>query len=265
MIYTFKELVGSNYYRTHPFATLQFLYSKWEFARRRVQDPTEMLELIGLDPSRAMRGFEKWERVLERVVSEVARHWGQGGINMPEGQFLFGLTRALQPEFLVETGVAAGVSSCFFIAALVENQKGTLYSIDLPINDGEDLKCDDASQYFWQERGVGWAIPEELKMRIGSRHHLILEDVRTALPQLLAKLPYIDVFFHDDLHLPDHMLWEYESVWEHLKDGGVLSSHDVNMGWIRFCRNRQISRERFVNLNRLCAVQKRNDERLSQR
>jgi hypothetical protein len=85
---------------------------------------------------------------------------------------------------------------------------------------------------------------------------LILDDVRKVLPKLLSDLPHVDVFFHDDLHLPDHMFWEYESVWPRLREGGVLASHDVNMGWIRFCREYNLPGEKLVNLNRLCAAQK---------
>ncbi len=255
MIYSLKEIAGSAYYRTRPVESLQFLYSKWEFARRRVNDPVALLEIIGLDPVASFHGFDRWAPMLERVVLDVAQHWGQGGINMPEGKFLFAITRALRPEVLIETGVAAGVSSCFLIAALIENGAGKLYSLDLPV-EGQQLNCADASHYAWPQRGVGWAIPSDLKAEIGARHELILEDVRTALPRLLDQLGSIDLFFHDDLHLPHHMLWEYECAWKHLRDGGVLASHDVNMGWIRFCRDRCISRRQLINLNRLCAVRK---------
>jgi len=260
LIYSLKEIAGSAYYRTRPVESLQFLYSKWEFARRRVDDPIAMVEMLGFDPVAAFSGFDRWSSTLERVVFKVAQQWGQGGINMPEGKFLFAITRTLRPEILIETGVAAGVSSCFLMAALIENGRGSLYSVDLPVAGATQLKCADASQYSWPQRGAGWAIPDDLKKGIGARHQLILEDVRTALPRLLDELGSIDFFFHDDLHLPDHMLWEYECVWKHLRDGGVLASHDVNMGWIRFCRNRRIPRQRLVNLNRLCAVRK-NKER----
>lgn len=256
VIYSLKEIAGSAYYRTHPLQSLQFLYSKFEFARRRLNDPAEMVKAIGLEPVTAFSGFDRWSDMLYGVVSEVAQVWGQGGINMPEGKFLFAITRTLRPQIVIETGVAAGVSSCFLMAALIENGVGTLYSIDLPVVEVEQLNCADASHYAWPRRGVGWAIPDDLRKQIGSRHKMVLEDVRTALPRLLGQLKNIDFFFHDDLHLPDHMLWEYECVWNHLREGGVLASHDVNMGWIRFCRNRGLSRHRLTNLNRLCAVRK---------
>lgn len=258
MLYSLKEIAGSSYYRTRPFASLQFLYSKWEFARRRVANPADMLEMMGLDSATALRSFDKWSETLMRIVSEAGREPGQGGINMPEGKFLFGITRALKPKIIIETGVAAGVSSCFFIAALLENEMGELYSLDLPI-DAAKLSCADASQYTWPVKGAGWVIPSDMRTRIGARHHLILEDVRSALPRLLNEIGSVDIFFHDDLHLPEHMFWEYSSVWTVLTEGGVLASHDVNMGWIRFCRQYGIPSSRLMNLNRLCAVRKSTD------
>ena len=253
---TAQEIAGSSYYRSRPYATLQFLYSRWEFARRRAEDPQTLLRIAGVDPITSLDGFAKWAYTLESIVNDVRRYEGQGNVNMPEGQFLFAATRALRPEVVIETGVAAGVSSCFLIAALIENGSGTLYSVDLPTNGNSQLGCPDAARYDWPQKGVGWAIPKEMRTRIGDRHILILDDVRNALPRILSRVPHVDLFFHDDLHLPEHMLWEYEAVWPRLRQGGILASHDVNMGWIQFCRNHNLPRKRLVNLNRLCAVRK---------
>ncbi len=215
-----------------------------------------MLKSAGFDPAACMDGFSRWEPEIRKAIVEMAKYPGQGGLNMPEGKFLYGVTRALQPEIVIETGVAAGTSCCFFMAALIENGHGKLYSIDLPYDGENRLSCPDASDYHWPEKGAGWAIPQEMRSRMGDRHILLLEDVRQALPKLLAELPHVDIFFHDDLHLPDHMFWEYASVWPRLRDGGILASHDVNMGWIRFCREYNLPEEKLANLNRLCAVRK---------
>lgn len=256
LLSTAREIAGSSYYRSRPLAAIQLVYSKWEFARRKTDDVMDILGLIGVDPVASLKGFEKWEPILSKVVSDVAQLKGQGNVNMPEGRFLFAVIRALRPEFVIETGVAAGVSSSFLIAALIENGSGTLYSVDLPTEGNGRLRCSDTVEYSWPDKGVAWAIPAEMRARIGERHVLVLEDVRSALPQILRKIPHVDFFFHDDLHLPEHMHWEYESVWPKLRDGGVLASHDVNMGWIRFCRDHKFPPEQLVNLRRLAAVRK---------
>ena len=45
---------------------------------------------------------------------------------------LYALVRYCKPDVFVETGVSHGASSAFILAAMEENQKGHLYSIDLP-------------------------------------------------------------------------------------------------------------------------------------
>lgn len=55
-----------------------------------------------------------------------------GGIEYTEGEVLYALVRILQPRVAIETGVAEGVSSAFFLQALEDNGDGQLYSIDLP-------------------------------------------------------------------------------------------------------------------------------------
>ena len=37
----------------------------------------------------------------------------------------------------------------------------------------------------------------------------------------------IDIFFHDSLHTYDHMMFEYLTSWDYLKEGGVLFSDDI--------------------------------------
>jgi predicted O-methyltransferase YrrM len=262
-----REVAQAPHYRRRPIATLRYAYAKWLFHRFRQNDPLRFLRDIGIDPVTALDGFDRWRPQLEDTVSAVQKaHAGQGGIGFDDGIILYGLARALRPDSVIETGVAAGVSTSFFAAALVENNRGRLFSVEFPPDapsasafadaDANRNPLDDGSFYSWRESGVGWAIPAELRQALGDRHRLILQDARTALPQLLAALPYVDVFFHDDLHTPDHMLWEYESVWPRLRPGGVLISDDVNHGWIQFCRRQGVRSAAFNNLDRLCALRK---------
>ena len=47
------------------------------------------------------------------------------------------------------------------------------------------------------------------------------------LEPLLKKLGRIDIFFHDSLHTYKHMLFEYNTCWDYLKDNGILISDDI--------------------------------------
>jgi predicted O-methyltransferase YrrM len=251
-----REVSRAPHYRHRPAEALRYAYAKWMFYRYRQNDPRAFLEGTGIDIRLALDGFERWRPQLERVVSIVqGANDGQGGISLEDGMILYGLTRALQPEYLIETGVAAGVSTCFFGAALMENRRGTLFSIELsPAM--SPLRHSDGSTYLWQEKGVGWAIPYEIKRSLGYRHRLILQDVRQALPEILRTLRYVDIFFHDDLHTPERMLWEYELVWPKLRPGGVLVSDDVNHGWIQFCDTHRQNGRALHNIERLCVLRK---------
>jgi len=252
-----REVAGASHYRSSPRATLQYAYAKWVYFRHRESSPEKFLEDLGFDATRALRGFETWRAELELVIASVQTGDGcQGGISLTDGKILYGLARALRPEYVVETGVAAGVSTSFLGAALVENGHGEIFSIELPPNETQALALADGSRYTWQERGVGWSIPESIKRVLGERHHLILRDVRLALPEILREIPHVDLFFHDDLHTPDHMLWEYETVWPKLSPGAVLVSDDVNYGWIEFCKRARRDSSAFRNVDRLCALRK---------
>jgi predicted O-methyltransferase YrrM len=45
---------------------------------------------------------------------------------------IYALVRSLKPSIVVETGVAGGMSSCYILKGLRDNNKGELFSIDLP-------------------------------------------------------------------------------------------------------------------------------------
>ena len=131
--------------------------------------------------------------------------------------------RAFQPEIVVETGVANGVSSAYILLALQKNERGALYSIGL--SDPQDLAAG---------KPLGWIVPESLK----SRWNLLIGDSRDLLPSLLAKLDTIDVFVHDSLHTYDHMRWEYQTAFPYLRPGGLLFSDDAawNSAFSEYCR-----------------------------
>lgn len=117
--------------------------------------------------------------------------------------------RLLEPDVVVETGVAYGVSSAFVLKALEVNGRGALYSIELP-----PLR-----------RGSSWgaAVPEPL------RHRWTVHRGSSArvLPGLLREIEAPDVFLHDSLHTNRNMRREFEAVWPRLRPGGAVLADDV--------------------------------------
>ena len=135
----------------------------------------------------------------------------------------YAAVRALNPEVIVETGVASGVSSSYLLLALQKNGRGILHSIEL----GD-------SRYLPSGKPPGWIVPEWLK----ARWDLRIGDSRVLLPQLLQEIHEIDIFIHDSLHTYDQMLWEYRAAYPSIRPGGLLLSDDAawNHAFPEFCK-----------------------------
>lgn len=158
---------------------------------------------------------------------------------------LYTAVRVLQPEVVVETGVASGRSSSAILQGLSENGKGTLYSIDVP----KEYDTEHPETYVTKEgnrelkgfvpkgKQPGWLIPDELR----SRWKLILGDSNEELPKLLSKLDRVDMFYHDGDHSFETMSFEFKNAWQKIPKGGIVFSDDIdwNAAWKEF-----ITRER---------------------
>jgi len=251
-----REIINAPYYRTRPHEVVRYAYAKWVYEKHKMDDPIEFLRQLGVDPKAAMDGFPKWKPMLNDARLRIQDRSGlQGGISMEDGTVLYGITRAMRPKNVIETGVAAGMSTSCISAALLENGTGELISIELPVDQAHAGQWD-GCHFAWPESGVGWAIPELIKTGIANRHTLVLEDVRTALPRILAGMSSLDFFFHDDLHVPSHMRWEYDLVYPKLSPGGFLLSDDADYGWVGFCRSLGLPDSSMKNIQRLTGLRK---------
>jgi len=129
---------------------------------------------------------------------------------------LYAIVRMFKPDIVVETGVARGASSAYILAALHENRKGILYSIDLPPHEAAYIKneegyiLEDGQKHYIQK--IGDLVPEYLR----SRWTLIIGDSKKELPKLLSEIDSISIFFHDSLHTYEHMMFEYTTAWPHI-------------------------------------------------
>jgi predicted O-methyltransferase YrrM len=119
--------------------------------------------------------------------------------------------RLLEPETVVETGVAYGVSSAYILTALRENGRGKLYSVDLP------------PMRRKSERSWGIAVDDDLQ----GRWSLYRGTSASMLPLLLQQTPTVDLFVHDSLHTQRNMRREFDTVWPHLREGALLLADDI--------------------------------------
>ncbi len=72
-----------------------------------------------------------------------------------------------------------------------------------------------------------------------SRWTLHIGDTRELLPPLLERLGTVDLFIHDSLHTYDHMMFEFECAWPHIRPGGFLIADDAlwNKSFDEFARH----------------------------
>ena len=88
------------------------------------------------------------------------------------------MVRIKKPSIIVETGVGRGVTTFYILKALEKNNKGQLYSIDLPVLGKKT------------EKDIGVLIPDNLK----ARWHLTLGPGTQVMRKLQNKFRTIDIF-----------------------------------------------------------------------
>lgn len=102
-----------------------------------------------------------------------------GGGHYP---LLYFLTRLLRPEYVVETGVAAGYSSAAILTALARNNAGKLWSSDFPY-----FRLDQPEKY------VGCLVDNDLR----DRWRLLISGDRANMPIVASEVAQVDLFHYD--------------------------------------------------------------------
>ena len=139
--------------------------------------------------------------------------WNDGDAGLVRAAWC--LTRHLQPQRVVETGVAHGLTSRIILEAMARNGRGHLSSIDLPPLD-QGLR-----------KQVGAAVSPDL----AGRWTYIDGSSRRRLPSLLAELGEIDLFVHDSLHSERNVRFELDRAWRVLRPGGAALIDDIDANW----------------------------------
>jgi predicted O-methyltransferase YrrM len=167
--------------------------------------------VAGILEEPALRELEESTR---RLLADIRHedtytpHWAADSVM---ARLCYLACRLIEPDTVVETGVAYGVSSAFVLRALETNGHGTLFSVDLP-----PLRR--TYERFW-----GVAVPGELR----GRWRLHRGTSARVLPRLVKENPTLDLFVHDSLHTHRNMRREFDTVWPYLREGGLLLADDV--------------------------------------
>ena len=224
-----RHLLSSGwYYRSELFKPVGMISLARGWYRNEVSywcRTSRLRQLVAVD----RRELNELFKETSAITAYCAAHLGRYHMMLPDhlnpnyGPVFYALVRLLRPQVVVETGIASGVSSTFFLTAMEKNGIGRLFSIDLPLPN---------ERLVPQGLSTGWIVPDEVR----GRWEVRLGDARTELPALFKQLPTVDFFYHDSEHSYEHMSWEYSLAYPFIRPGGLLISDDVtcNGAWDDF-------------------------------
>ena len=131
--------------------------------------------------------------------------------------------RHTRPSVVIETGVAHGISSRIALEALAQNEKGHLWSIDLPHPLNHKLHGQ-----------TGVAVTDAYR----SRWTYLEGESQRRLPPLVAEVGTVELFIHDSLHTAKNTLFEMEQAASIMSPGGVMLVDDIrgHDGFATFAR-----------------------------
>ncbi len=204
---------------------------------RNSQFPTRELSELFSEPQQKIESLRReyselqLSTELKDKVTKKRREtkWNGGGQIGEEIELLYIVTRLLEPDRIIETGVSAGYSTAFILTALKKNGHGQLRSIDLPVYQSDTDPYDEFGSYLPDGEKSGWAIPDGLR----DQWELYEGKSSEHLNSILKDWRSIDVFFHDSGHTYHTMRWEYDTAWPHIRPGGVLASDDIYLPRLR--------------------------------
>jgi hypothetical protein len=128
-----------------------------------------------------------------------------------------------RPDVVIETGVAHGISSRVALESLSKNDRGHLWSIDLPHPLNSKLHGQ-----------IGVAVTDSCR----SRWTYLEGESQRLLPPLVVEVAQVELFIHDSLHTAKNTLFEMEQAASILPPGGVMLVDDIrgHDGFATFAR-----------------------------
>jgi predicted O-methyltransferase YrrM len=127
-----------------------------------------------------------------------------------ESQILYLLIRATKPRVVVEISPGSGYSSGFLLLALNANGLGELHSFDLR----SDLEG--RAQAAFARAAID-----------ATRRSFHGGDARASAPAVLAEAGPVDLLFLDSEHSGAFARWYVETLFPHVRAGGLIHVHDV--------------------------------------
>jgi predicted O-methyltransferase YrrM len=132
---------------------------------------------------------------------------------------LYVVCRLLAPGRVLETGVANGHSSFFFLQAMIKNGGGRLHSVDISAN---------AGQLLTEDEKENWSL------------YVLTAPQRRSFASIVDAVSPVDIFFHDSDHTYGWQKFEYRVAQKSLNPQGIFLSDDVDhsLAFLEFCQAR---------------------------
>jgi predicted O-methyltransferase YrrM len=171
------------------------------------QDPDEVIHALAGEPvpGAVANEWPEVARAQAALFSGTGNYPAYFGVEGATARMLYGLTRSLRPQVVVEVGVADGRSTHAILAAMDNNRAGRLVSVDVRDDVGAAVR----GHQRWQ-----------LRVHSGTSVH--------ELPDLLRELGPVDMYWHDAMHTYEYQAREYLVGLAGLRANGVFISDDVD-------------------------------------
>lgn len=154
-----------------------------------------------------------------------------GGMRF-NGETLYLLTRLLEPETVLEIGVANGMSTAYLLGGLEDARvdgQTDVYAIDRPLFASTMRErrgtAGLTSGLVPDEKEAGWIAPRSLRHEYG--HQYYAGDFTKILDPILDDIGEVDLVVYDASKDRQEMRMAYERCLDSLSPGGVLLSDDI--------------------------------------
>jgi len=206
-----------------------FAYNVWyvahhpEFFVQYLTRERTIGRFLGVDKSKVSGAIRECSPLTQKIFTQLKNEPYYGQMDKRKNEAVYALIRLSRPRFVVETGVAAGVSSYYILDALHKNGEGTLTSIDI-------------RGKLPNDKPTGWLVPRELR----NRWTLLEGSSKSLLPNTVIAGCSVDFFLHDSEHSYENMTYEYSTIWISLADGGLVVSDNIewNTAFNDFCQSK---------------------------
>lgn len=171
-------------------------------------------ELLHLGKERISELRQEYSKILDVIQaaekSTPSPYPDNYGVEKESGFLIYSIVRTMNPKIFLETGVANGISSTIILSAMQFNEIGKLISFDVSAD-------------------VGAVIPQHLKDRWELK--LLRRPFKVSFLKELNSIQSVDVFCHDSDHSFQWQSFEYNSILNHIRKGGIMLSDDINSSY----------------------------------